>query len=75
MPESYRERLESYLSAMLCVKRMHSLGLLTEQDYTHMDTIFARKYGISSSSIYRHNGLLSAGCYGNMSGTKEEATA
>ena len=71
MPESYRERLESYLSAMLCVKRMLSLCLLTEQDYTHMDTIFARKYGISSSSIYRHNGLLSTGCYGNMSSTKE----
>lgn len=71
MPESYRERLESYLSAMLCVKRMLSLGLLTEQDYTHMDTIFAQKYGISSSSIYRRGGLLSAGCYGNMSSTKE----
>ena len=72
MPESYRERLD--LSTMLCVKRMHSLGLLTEQDYTHMDTIFAQKYGISSSSIYRLSGLLSAEQYGNMSGTKE-ATA
>ena len=71
MPESYRERLEHYLSAMLCVKRMLSLGLLTEQDYTHMDTIFARKYGISSSSIYRRGGLLSAAEYGNMSSTKE----
>ena len=70
MPESYRERL----SAMLCVKRLHSLGLLTEQDYTHMDTIFAQKYGISSSSIYRRGGLLSAEQYGNISGTKE-ATA
>ena len=74
MPESYRERLESYLSAMLCVKRMLSLGLLTEQDYTHMDTIFPQQYAITSSSIYRHNGLLSAGCYGNISDTKE-ATA
>ena len=74
MPESYRERLESYLSAMLCVKRMLSLGLLTEQDYTHMDTILPRKHAITSSNIYRHNGLLSAVEYGNMSDTKE-ATA
>ena len=37
-------------------------------------TIFPQKYAITSSSIYRRGGLLSAAEYGNMSDTKE-ATA
>ena len=52
----------------------YSIVIFFVDDYTHMDTIFAQKYGISSSSIYRLSGLLSAEQYGNMSGTKE-ATA
>ena len=73
MPESYRERLESYLSAMLCVKRIHSLWHSPHKPAPKWYNI-PQKYAITSSSIYRHNGLLSAAEYGNMSGAKE-ATA
>ena len=69
----YRERLEHYLSARLCVKRMHSLWL-SSTSLHQLYPIFPRKLATTSSSIYRHNGLLSAVEYGNMSDTKE-ATA
>lgn len=52
MPD-YRSRLERYLSAMLQAKRMLSMGILTPEDYAKIDTRMAKKYGISSCSIYR----------------------
>mgnify|MGYP007099743652 CR=1 FL=1 len=74
MPESYRERLEHHLSARLCVKMIHSLFGFLRTNLHQLYPIFTQKLATTSSSIYRHNGLLSAAEYGNMSGTKE-ATA
>lgn len=65
MTEAYRKRLESYLNTMLQAKRMLSEGILREEDYTKIDTIFAEKYGISSCSLYRGIDLL----YGDTGGT------
>lgn len=53
MNNNYRENLESYLAAMQQAKRMLSMGILTFADYAEIDTIIAKKYGISSCSIYR----------------------
>ena len=53
MMQDYRSRLERYLAAILQAKRMLSMGILTPQDYAKIDTRMARKYGISSCSIYR----------------------
>lgn len=73
MNKDYRCRLESYLASMLQAKRMLAMGIITPEDYANIDTIIAKKYGISSCSIYRRNNLLSDPLGGNMSHNKEVA--
>lgn len=53
MNEAYRAKLASYLASMLQAKRMLAMGILTLEDYAKIDTIIAKKYGISSCSLYR----------------------
>lgn len=67
MSNAYRTRLESYLASMLQAKRMLSTGILTPEDYAKIDIIIAKKYGISSCSLYRGIDLLYASFSGNMS--------
>ena len=55
-------------------KPQHSIIIFSAQAFTQLYPIFPQKYATTSSSIYRHNGLLSAVEYGNISDTKE-ATA
>ena len=71
MSNAYRVRLESYLASMLQAKQMMSMGILTSDDYTAIDTIMTEKYGISSCSLYRGIDLLYDGFRGNMSHYKE----
>ncbi len=66
MDNDYRDRLESYLAAMLQAKRMLTRGILTPDEYDDIDTIIADKYGISSCSIYRGIDLIHCGLRGNM---------
>ena len=73
MSDAYRTRLESYLASMLQAKRMLSMGILTPEDYAKIDTIIAKKYGISSCSLYRGIDLLYASFNGNMSCCEEVA--
>ena len=74
MNERYRANLESYLASMLQAKKMLSQGVLTPEDYAKIDTIIAKKYGISSCSIYRENDFIKAAFRGNMSHYKEVKT-
>lgn len=71
MSDNYRNRLESYLASVLQAKRMLSMGILTSDDYTAIDTIMTEKYGISSCSLYCGIGLIYDGFRGNMSHCKE----
>lgn len=71
MTDAYRTKLEAYLASMLQAKRMLSMGILTPEDYTKIDTIIANKYGISSCSLYRGIDLIYGGFRANMSHTKE----
>ena len=71
MNDAYRERLEQYLASMLQTKQMLSMGILTLEDYATIDTIMAKKYGISSCSLYRGIDLIYGGFRGNMSHYKE----
>ena len=66
MSETYRARLEDYLASMLQAKRMLAMGILTPEDYVKIDTIIAKKYGISSCSLYRGIDLLYGRLNGNM---------
>lgn len=71
MSSAYRANLESYLASMLQAKKMLSAGILNAEDYAKIDTIIAKKYGISSCSLYRGIDLLYASFGGNMSCYKE----
>lgn len=71
MNSTYRNNIEAYLSAMIQVKRVQAIGILTPTDYSKIDTIMAGKYGISSCSIYRSNSLINSHFSGNMSHYKE----
>lgn len=71
MSNAYRVRLESYLASMLQAKQMMSMGILTSDDYTAIDTIMTEKYGISSCSLYCGIDLIYDGFRGNMSHCKE----
>ena len=67
MNDAYRHRLENYLASMIQAKRMLSMGVLTPEDYADIDTIIAKKYGISSCSLYRGIDLIYMWFTGNMS--------
>ena len=71
MTEDYRTRLERYLASMLQAKRMLSLGILIPEDYAMIDTMTAKKYGISSCSLYRGIDWIYGGFRGNMSHYEE----
>ena len=47
------ESLFNYESTMAMVRKMRSVGIITDKDYYKIDRIIAKKYGISLCSIYR----------------------
>ena len=73
MNDAYRTKLENYLASMLQAKRMLTMGILTSDDYAQIDTMMAKKYGISSCSLYRGIDLIYDGFRGNMSHYEEVA--
>ncbi len=73
MNDAYRFKLENYLASMLQAKRMLTMGILTSDDYAQIDTMMAKKYGISSCSLYRGIDLIYDGFRGNMSHYEEVA--
>ena len=52
MPD-FEQRQLAYQAAMALARRMLSKGLISEEQYAEIDTIIAKKYGISSCSIFR----------------------
>ena len=49
----YEKTLWAYQTAMALARKMLSQGIITEKEYEKIDAIVARKYGISSCSIFR----------------------
>ena len=52
MDEMY-QRLTAYQTAMTLARNMLQRGIINEADYRKIDTIIAKKHGISSCSIFR----------------------
>ena len=52
MDEMY-QRLTAYQTAMTLARNMLQRGIINEDDYRKIDTIIAKKHGISSCSIFR----------------------
>ena len=61
------ERVLGYKSAMAQARRMLSVGIINETEYAKIDTMMAKKYGLSSCSLFRDNDLLYSSIRGNMS--------
>lgn len=53
MSKDINERLISYRMTMSLVKAMQSRGVISDEEYLKIDTIMTKKYGISSSTIFR----------------------
>ena len=51
MDELY-QRLTAYQTAMTLARNMLRQGIINEDDYRKIDTIIAKKHGISSCSIF-----------------------
>ena len=71
MIAEYRKRLEQYISSMIQAKRLLKDGIISENDFTEIDTILAEKYGLSSCNIYRGIDLIYKDNRGNMSHSTE----
>ena len=52
MPD-FEQRQMAYQAARALAPRMLSKGLISEEEYAEIDTNIAKKYGISSCSIFR----------------------
>lgn len=47
------DRLVAYKAAMSLAATMFRQGIISEKDYSEIDTIMTKKYGLSLDSIFR----------------------
>ena len=66
MDKEFYTRLGGYYSAMAQANQMLGKGIISADEYATIDTIMAKKYGLSSCSLFRDNGLLYRETDGNM---------
>lgn len=62
--------LMCYATTMQIVMNWMVQGLITEEEYSQIDTITAEKFGVSTRSIWRRNNLRFCQLGGNMPATK-----
>ena len=74
MNEEIYSRVLGYKSAMVQARRMLANGIISGPECAKIDTIIAKKYDISSGSIFRENDFINYGLRGNMSHYKEVKT-
>ncbi|MEA4964882.1 MAG: SHOCT domain-containing protein [Oscillospiraceae bacterium] len=53
MTEELFQRVALYHATMSLMRGMLTKGIISEKEYMEIDTIFAEKYGLSLSTIYR----------------------
>lgn len=53
MNEDLFRSLLAYKSIMAQMKVLLRRGIITKREYTHFDTMFTKKYGLSLDSIFR----------------------
>ena len=52
-PDELFRRVALYRATMSLMRGMLTKGIISEKEYKEIDRIFAEKYGLSSSTIYR----------------------
>lgn len=53
MTDELFRRVGLYQATMSLMRGMLTKGIISEEEYDEIDTIFAEKYGLSLSTIYR----------------------
>lgn len=53
MYDDLRSRIEHYRAAMAMATEMLRKRLISEEEYAIIDTIMTKKYGLTSSTIFR----------------------
>jgi len=51
--DEFLQNMMAYQVAMSTARRLVSLGIISEEEYREIDTIMAKKHGLSLDSIYR----------------------
>lgn len=62
-----KANLDGYISAMAQAKMMLSNGLINQKEFEDLDTMMAKKYGISLCSIFREIEWINSDFRVNMS--------
>jgi len=62
-----RANLDGYISAMAQAKMMLSNGLINQEEFEDLDTMMAKKHGISLCSIFREIEWINSDFRVNMS--------
>lgn len=65
------EALLGYKSAMAQARLMRSKGLISDEEYTKIETKMCEKYGINFGSLYRDIDWINTPFDGNMDTEKE----
>lgn len=55
MDKEYLNSIYAYSLSMNIAKEMLNRGIISEKDYSKIDKIMAKKYGINSCSLFREN--------------------
>lgn len=63
--------LLNYLSAMAQAKVLLRQGIITKKEFADIDTMMAKKHGLSLCSIFRKTEWINSEIRGNMSYEKE----
>ncbi len=66
MSESEMQNEKLYQATMAMTRSMLNRGLITEDEYRQIDTIFTEKYAPSSGTLFSDIDLINVEKYGNM---------
>lgn len=66
MSECEMQNEKLYQATMAMTRSMLSRGLITEDEYRQIDTIFTEKYAPSSGTLFSDIDLINFEKYGNM---------
>ena len=60
------EEEKRYLATMSIAKNLLKQGIISEEEYEQIDTMFRQKYAISLSTLFTDIRLIKLGSYGNI---------
>ena len=65
-----KSNLIAYRASMAIAAEMLAEGIISPSEYSKIDTVILRKYGLKNDDIYCRNPLINQGFRANMSATE-----